>query len=271
MNKINFTLLMLILFVSIHVDALEISGKIIKVGRLKSRAIIESSEAHLLKVGKVYVFDKNCEVGLMKQDHNRALFMTSKCKNKEVIEKGNRVFITQVPNDLDFELDGLDTPGENENVVASGIRIGAFKGFYSGDSDVTISTSSGSATGDITHLFSAYVGFAYIPIESIGGIIKAIYMSYDDEVMGARGDINITYGVNDRLYLFGGANVHKYTSEVMDEFDLGFGGQCGGGFQINKNLGIEFGYSVIQNSIETTNADISLRIKGIELGVNATF
>jgi hypothetical protein len=120
-----------------------------------------------------------------------------------------------------------------------------------------------------------YIGYAEVKNNSIGFNGALNYARYEDDFnqdfSAIRVEGNLTFGLAEQVYVFGGANINKYIdadgSNTLDDFDPGFGIQLGGAFQFMKNLSAIGRYYTTNREDERNGVDATLNQRGLELGV----
>ncbi len=127
------------------------------------------------------------------------------------------------------------------------------------------------------------MGYANLPIQELGFTtnLALIEMKSESSANIARIDGNLGYAFNNYVNLKGGLNIMKYyTGEGLKNLNPGFGYQASLGFQLNKTVGFDIGYTeqntsgkvpVTMNGEEIGKADVDLKLSGLEFGLNATF
>ncbi len=159
----------------------------------------------------------------------------------------------------------------------NGFRISLVKSFLDAEVKATEKSSgeSFSSSDDADQKLGIAIGYAKIPTLDIGFTARLLYSTYDSDESEDPGSLraegNITYGFADMIYGFGGFNIHKFTSEGLDELDAGAGLQFGLGAQFTPNLGVDLGYVVMNNEASRRGVDLELQMKGLELSLHGTF
>jgi hypothetical protein len=127
------------------------------------------------------------------------------------------------------------------------------------------------------------VGYANLPIEELGWTTNLSFMETknDSSANIIRADGNLAYTFSQYFNVKGGINIAKFTSGAgVNELNEGVGLQSSIGLQINKNIGIDIGYTqmnmsgkspVTSNGVEVGKADIEIKLSGLEIGLNGTF
>jgi hypothetical protein len=129
------------------------------------------------------------------------------------------------------------------------------------------------------------IGYASLPVQELGYTtnLALIEAKSGSSANIARIDGNLGYAFNPYVNLKGGLNAMKFTSgNGLKDLDAGFGYQASLGFQLNKNAGIDIGYSELNTSgrvpvtlmstgEEIGKAKIDYKMTGLEIGLNATF
>ncbi len=130
------------------------------------------------------------------------------------------------------------------------------------------------------------LGYAKLPVRELGWTTNLAMMEFtaeDEKVNFVRADGNLAYAFNGLFNMKGGLNAQKYISgRGVKDFGVGIGFQAGVGFQVNRNFGLEIGYTDMNSSGRTPvyqvstdreidRADMAVKLSGIEIGLNATF
>jgi hypothetical protein len=142
-------------------------------------------------------------------------------------------------------------------------------------------TFSGTAKPDSA--LGVAVGYAKLPVEELGFTtnLSLIEAKVDSSVNIVRLDGNLGYAINKHINLKGGLNTMKFTSgDTVKDFNPGLGYQLSLGLQLNKNVGLDIGYSELNSSgklpvtsdgVEIDKLNMDLKMSGLEVGLSATF
>ena len=120
-------------------------------------------------------------------------------------------------------------------------------------------------------------GYAYIPVRRLGfvGSVASMELEESGQTLNlARAEGNIAYAFNNIIYIRGGLNFSGYTSrEWNDLFNPSFGVQAAGGVQINRYIGAELGFTIMNQTGEAfqDRVDLNTRVSGLDLSLHATF
>ncbi len=147
------------------------------------------------------------------------------------------------------------------------------------------------STAKFDSVFGVAVGYASLPVQELGFTTNLAYMEArkDRSANIARADGNLGYAFNNNVNLKGGLNILKFTSGTdLKDLNSGIGFQGSLGFQLNKTVGFDIGYSESNlsgtlpiTSTFTSNGkviskevgkgDVDVKLSGLEVGLNATF
>lgn len=169
----------------------------------------------------------------------------------------------------------------NEGTASQGIRLSVFKPLLEMKSTYTNLTIFNDSQR-LDNTYGIAVGYAKLPVQEIGFTTNIAFIG-SNPVFGAtigRLDGNVGYAFNKYINLKGGLNAMKFIRQTEIDSTPGLGYQAGFGFQLNKNVGLDFGYSemncsdkspltVFDQKLGTINSDVKLT--GVEVGLNATF
>ncbi len=169
---------------------------------------------------------------------------------------------------------------------AKGFRIALVKPFLDWDVEQTTDIVKIKYDGEFEKEMGISLGFAYLPIRSVGFTVNASYLSFNaegdsDKIHMLRADGNVGYAFNEVVSLKGGFNVSDITNSELDEYKPSVGLQFGTGIQINKNFGFDISYVAMRQSnrsfTDYNNAGkfndptVNLIVSGIEVALHATF
>jgi hypothetical protein len=169
---------------------------------------------------------------------------------------------------------------------AKGFRIALVKPFLDWEAETKADSFTIKSDGEFEKEVGFSVGFAYLPIRSIGFTVNASYLSFNDQgdsdkIHLLRADGNVGYAFNEILSLKGGLNISDFTNSELNEYKPSIGLQFGTGIQINKNFGFDISYVIMRQTNrsftdydeEGTINDPTVNIiqNGLELALHATF
>jgi hypothetical protein len=172
---------------------------------------------------------------------------------------------------------------DDDGVSSKGIRISLVRPTLDMKATVKYQGYSFDGAGKPDSALGLAVGYASLPVQELGWTTNAALIETKDESSAniARVDGNLGYAFNKYVNLKGGLNVMKFTSSNgVKDLNAGFGFQASLGFQLNKNVGLDFGYSelntsgktpVTSNGQEIGKADIEVKMTGLEVALTATF
>lgn len=167
--------------------------------------------------------------------------------------------------------------------TTEGLRVSIFKPNYDMKISVTAVNNlgnqfSGSTTMDLDGGNGLFVGYAYLPVRSVGYIAGLNYIeivSNDTSANTVRADINGTYAFNSNFYAKAGLNTTRWVSKGASRIDGSIGKQIGLGMQVTKNIGLDITYSEARVSQASKDAfmksDMTADLVGTEFGITGTF
>lgn len=255
--------------------AAEFTGQIEFVSSDKSRITVSSEDTLSLKEGSSLSSDQNCTFNVRKSTAKKAILTVQKCKDRSELTKGNIIVLSSetsssaaVQEPISQSEPEFKVYKPYSGMVAQGFRIDLIKAFL----DVKLEVGGlGSDSEDADQEIGLGIGYAYIPVGSMGFLGRLVHTKFDEGAKSLRLDGNVTYGLNQNGYIFGGLNLHDYTNDELEDMDVGFGFQVGGGFQLTQNFGINLSYVIMNNDASINGYDFELELKGFELSLNATF
>ena len=124
------------------------------------------------------------------------------------------------------------------------------------------------------------IGYAYLPIQDLGFTTRLSYLNAqenDDSVGIARLEGNLGTSLNQVVNLKGGLNMSKIVATSggdISDYEMGFGFQASLGLQINKNFGLDLGYTQMNQTLgksSTRSIDVDIELSGPEISLNGTF
>lgn len=171
---------------------------------------------------------------------------------------------------------------EKNEIVSEGIRISIIKPPKEMKGIVSYSGASADQTANADSTIGVSVGYAKLPIQNIGYTTNLAFIEAKHNGVSAniiRADGNVAYTFNKYVNIKAGLNISKFTSgNYLKDFDPGFGFQTSLGFQLNKKIGLEVGYSEINSSgsalffsNQSEKFNYEFKMHGLEVGLNATF
>ena len=154
--------------------------------------------------------------------------------------------------------------------ASEGFRIGLAKPSMEGQVSASGMGQSFSQTSKIDQSMAFSLGYVNLPIRSIGFTTGLTYIDINGALLRAEG--NGAYAFNKSVYAKGGLNLSKLTkSELANVLSPGIGIQAGGGFQINRNFGVEMHYAQMTQKGSVSGIDLEIREAGLEFGISGTF
>lgn len=172
---------------------------------------------------------------------------------------------------------------QDDGISSQGIRVSIVKPTLDMKATVKYQGYSFDGTGKPDSALGIAVGYAKLPVQELGFTTNLALMEAKSEssVNIARVDGNLGYAFNKYVNLKGGLNVIKFTSgDGLKDLNPGFGYQASAGFQLNKTVGLDVGYTesntsgktpVTSKGQEIGKANIDVKMSGLEVGLNATF
>lgn len=169
---------------------------------------------------------------------------------------------------------------------AKGFRIALVKPFLDWDAEAKADGFTFKSDGEFEKEVGLSVGFAYLPIRSIGFTVNASYLTFNDKddsdkIHMIRADGNVGYAFNEIMSIKGGLNISDFTDSEVDQLKPSIGLQFGTGIQLSKNFGFDISYVVMRqtnrsftdyNDKGTINdPTVSIFEKGLEVALHATF
>jgi long-subunit fatty acid transport protein len=177
---------------------------------------------------------------------------------------------TNNPDFINAQKGQVDVVSQSKDVIAKGFKVSL--GASSLELNIDLPTGN-SVTEDLDTSSQITFGYSNIRANKIGFNADLSYLS--GEMAGQDSDFkiiednlrisaNATYGINDKIYAFGGLNSSSYTSKTFSfgtstlEIDHtpGIGYQLGMGYQITKNIGIELAYLTMNSKMTLSGGDI---------------
>jgi len=164
-----------------------------------------------------------------------------------------------------------------------GVRISLVRPNLDYKGTVKYQNFSFDGSGSYDSALGLGIGYVNLPIQELGWTTNLTLMEIKKDSSGnlVRLDGNLGVAVTQFVNLKAGLNVMKITSgSNIDNLNPGLGYQASVGFQINKNLGLDLGYTelntsgnapITSNGKEIGQANVTYKISGIEIGLNGTF
>jgi hypothetical protein len=163
----------------------------------------------------------------------------------------------------------------DSGAASEGFRLSAFTMFPSFKVKASVGGYSGSGSTSLDSGIGASLGYAYLPVQSLGFTTNLGYIQFrkDGDSAGmVRLDGNLAFAASEIIVLKGGLNVSKWTSgTILTEIDPAIGGQAGLGLQVNKNFGVDIAYVLMRQNEARNGAELELQTSGVEIGINGTF
>lgn len=142
----------------------------------------------------------------------------------------------------------------------------------------------GVGNGSYDSVYGLSVGYANIPVQSIGFTSNLAYLQFKsefDDSNAFRVDANVTFGLNELFVLKGGMNAVKFVGDsLFSDFNPALGVQAVVGVQVTPNFGFDVGYSLIKssgslpiyyNGSKFGDTDVNISISGLEVAAHGTF
>jgi hypothetical protein len=170
--------------------------------------------------------------------------------------------------------------------ITKGIRAGLTKPFYNASVDVGgkagTGTFSDSSSPDVNYTNGLKVGYAYLPVGTLGYIADFDYLEVNIEGRSTnivRLDGNAAFAFTPMINLHMGINYARNVGKGASLWDPGYGAQFGVGFQFARNLGFELNYSESKMSAEqplpefgkNSFATLDVKIRGFDMNLIGTF
>ena len=156
-----------------------------------------------------------------------------------------------------------------ENVSAKGVRISIIKPELK--ADVTLRDDLGSRSGNasIDSSLGFAIGYGNLPIRQVGHTMNFSYITFSEASSKLlRIDGNVAYAFDEKMNVKGGLNISKLD---VSPFNAGVGGQVSFGVQFTRNVGLDVGYTVMNQSASSGSASADIKFSGIELALVGTF
>jgi opacity protein-like surface antigen len=153
----------------------------------------------------------------------------------------------------------------------TGVRVSLLKPILDG----TATVAGTSGTNKLDDSFGLAVGWANMPVQTIGWTSNLAYMT--SKTVGTtidmlRLDGNAAWAFTEMFNVKGGINVSKITTGPnASSYNPGIGFQAGVGAQVWENIGVDLAYTQMNQKGSASGVDIEFKEQGAEIGVNATF
>lgn len=163
----------------------------------------------------------------------------------------------------------------DDQTSSQGVRVGVVKSMLKSEIAARYQGFSGSSSENIDSTTGVSLGYAKLPVQALGFTSNLTYLDFRDngDPAGAlRADGNLAFAFTKFLNAKGGINVSKFTSgKGLTDLNAGIGFQAGLGVQMTKNIGLDVGYTEMNQSGTFQGIDLSTKQKGMEIGLTGTF
>ena len=162
----------------------------------------------------------------------------------------------------------------SDSIASQGFRLALLKPVLKWEVKASADGQSASANGDIDDAIGVSMGYASLPSEGIGWVANMAYLTMKDGGTSnfLRLDGSAAISMNDSLNFKAGLNLSDITSGGSSEtIDTGIGFQTGIGIQFNQTIGLDIGYTQMNQRGSQDGVSVDLKETGMELGLNATF
>jgi hypothetical protein len=161
-----------------------------------------------------------------------------------------------------------------ESDSVHGFRVSLLRPVLEVEIKAKFASGSDSSKGKIDDSLGFALGYASLPVQSLGWTANLAYLSLKndgEEAPMLRADANVAYAFTSLVNVKGGLNLSQFTKEESNDFKPAIGLQANVGFQVTKNFGIDLGYTQMNQTADVSGATIELKESGFEVGVNGTF
>ncbi len=166
-----------------------------------------------------------------------------------------------------------------QEVSSKGFRMSLSKPSLTAEIKASANGKSASNSQNLSDSLGLGIGYASLPVQQLGWTSNLSLIEIKEggtTVQLTRLDGNLAFAFTPVVNVKGGLNLAKMTKGDEDGIlSPAFGLQVGVGFQVNKNFGIDVGYTQMNQKAEVTSAgqdvDLNLAISGVEIGINGTF
>lgn len=206
------------------------------------------------------------------------VFSFSQAQNKMPAQK-NVIKTNQIS-----QKNSIFTSDQPDSSLIKGFRLGISKPFYSTSVDISINALNMSDSEDpgVDYANGLKLGYAQLPVQAFGYIadIDFLEVSIGDKSANLlRVAGNAAFAFTSQINVHAGFNRTDLVSKGASKWDAGTGTQIGVGYQLTRQMGLEFNYTVMNLSQEVpfnimgTNgeASLDLRLRGYDLNFVATF
>jgi len=181
----------------------------------------------------------------------------------------------------------------NANTSKFDVRVPVKNWFKKNNDNFKIGIAQGSLTGNVRQRAIGFddsvnesrntklqiqFGWETIKTKEVG---YNVFFTYQDiaeawqkeDVRSMRTSGNVTYGLNDQAYTYGGLNWNKYygSEQIEAGIDAGMGYQVGVGFKFHKRANVELEYLTLINEGRVNGANIDIENKGLLIKLNTPF
>lgn len=168
-------------------------------------------------------------------------------------------------------------------ISSKGIRVSLIKPTLDMKAKAKYQGLSFEATGKPDSAWGVGIGYASLPVQELGWTtnLSMIEAKAERSSNMVRVDGNLGCAFNKYVNLKAGLNATKFTSgDGVKDLNPGVGFQASLGLQLNRNVGIDVGYSesnvsgdtpVTSNGKEIGKANSELKLSGLEIALTATF
>ncbi|WP_413586181.1 hypothetical protein [Bdellovibrio sp. HCB274] len=163
---------------------------------------------------------------------------------------------------------------KDESFSSKGIRVGIVKPTLRVSSKASSANQSFHFSDDLDDAWGLSLGYASLPVQALGWTTNVTYLDMQSEGNSAgivRVDGNFAYAFTNFINIKGGVNISKPTVSNSNEYDPGIGFQGGFGIQLNKNFGIDLGYTEMNQSRTSGSYSVDIVESGFEISLNGTF
>lgn len=166
-----------------------------------------------------------------------------------------------------------------DDMSAQGVRVGLVRPTLDFRATAEAFGQKRTEKAEIGDTTGISIGYASLPVQQLGWLADIAFLRLKDggtENM-TRISGNLAYAYTTNVHVKGGLNISNFTDGRVgsDEFgfetEAGIGAQFGLGFQINKNFGIDVGYTLMRQTTNVSFVDVELEESGLEIGINGTF
>jgi len=164
---------------------------------------------------------------------------------------------------------------EDTSTSARGVRVSLVKPTLDADLKASYMGTSISVKEKLADTLGVSIGYVNLPVQEIGWTTNLALMDIKNggsTTSMARIDGNLAYAFSQKVNVKGGLNLSKFTSgQDHEKLNPAIGLQAGLGVQVNRNFGIDFGYTQMNQTGSVEGINVELKESGMELGINGTF